>query len=116
MYFAGKLARYGKSYLVPSGPGKLGEACTWRVSKNSQPMSGLPSSCVGGMASVLDATRSCRNTPLGRPRPLLPSLIALYTRSQALSWSNLVQSFLKDKTEGFRYRMIASRWHWTCHQ
>lgn len=90
------MACCGKSYLVPSGAGKLGEACTWRVSKNSQPMSGLPSSCVGGTASVLDATRSCRNTPLGRPRALPPSLIVLYRRSQALSWSNLVQVVPRD--------------------
>jgi len=50
---------------------------TWRVSKNSQPTSGLPSSCVGGIASVLEATKSCRRTPLGRPRAFPPSFSAL---------------------------------------
>ena len=64
----------------------MGKGGTWRVSKNSQPSSGLPSSCVGGIASVLEATRSCRSTPLGRPRALPPpSLCALQRQRMHMS-------------------------------
>ena len=56
----------------------VGRPSTWRVSKNSQPTSGLPSSCVGGMASVLEATRSCSSHPLGSPRALPASFSALH--------------------------------------
>lgn len=62
-----------------------GRRSTWRVSKNSQPTSGLPSSCVGGMASVLEGTRSCSRTPLGSPRALPASFSALHEHREMRS-------------------------------